>query len=72
MNEKLRQRIGIIGNYYGDLFVKERNGRFFWGIEDHSGTQWEEIDKTLYRELLKHNKRPELSEEAQSLLYEDH
>lgn len=48
--------IGSIGNYYGDLSVKSKNGKFFWSIENYNGDHWEEISKELYTELLKHDK----------------
>lgn len=48
------KRIGKIGNYYGGLFVKEEDGKFYWAIENWDGFEWEEITKTLYLELLPH------------------
>ena len=46
--------IGTIGNYYGNLRVaRDDEGRFFWGIEDHDGCEWEQIPKSLYDELVK-------------------
>ena len=47
------KEIGGIGNYYGGLSVKEEDSKFFWGIEDYSGTYWDEIPKPLYDEILK-------------------
>lgn len=44
--------IGSIGNYYGGLWVKEQDGRFYWGIESYDGTDWQEIPESLYRALL--------------------
>ena len=45
--------IGTIGNYYGGLEIVEKNGKYYWGIEDHSGTDWEEIPFSLFEELKK-------------------
>ena len=46
--------IGTIGKYYGNLQVaRDDEGRFFWGIEDHDGCEWEQIPKSLYDELVK-------------------
>lgn len=45
--------IGMIGNYYGGLEVKERNGKYFWSIENYDGHDWEEITKELYDALIK-------------------
>lgn len=45
--------IGSIGNYYSGLEIKERNGRFFWSIEDWEECEWEEIPKYLYDALNK-------------------
>lgn len=44
--------IGSIGNYYGALSVKSRDGKYWWSIENHDGHQWEEIPESLYRELM--------------------
>ena len=49
--------IGSIGNYYGGLFVKEEDGKYYWGISNYDGTGWEEIPKKLYKALLKFEKR---------------
>ena len=46
--------IGDIGNYYGGLSVKTKDGKFFWGIEDHNGTDWQEIPESLYLALMKY------------------
>lgn len=43
-----------IGYSDGGLIVKEEGGRYFWGISDHDGTVFEEIEKSLYDELLNH------------------
>jgi len=47
------RRIGAIGNYYGEINVKEEAGRYFWAIEDWTDWLWEEIPKSLYDELMK-------------------
>lgn len=52
-----RIRIGTISNYYGGLYVKEEDGRFFWGIENYDGIDesehgWREISRRLYYTLL--------------------
>lgn len=47
--------IGKICNYYGELSVKEEDGKFFWSIENWDGHEWHEISKELYALLLKHD-----------------
>lgn len=52
------KQVGNIGNYYGGLHVLERDGKFYWVIENWDGepnpdTDGEEIPEALYRELLK-------------------
>jgi hypothetical protein len=42
------RKIGAIGNYYGNLEVKQESGRFYWGIENHDGCLWEEIPEYLF------------------------
>ena len=49
-----------IGNFYGGLTIKEEEGKYYWIIEDHSTnffdiSEWDEIPKTLYDELIKYN-----------------
>jgi len=46
-------RIGNIMNYYGGLFIERRGEKFYWSIEDESDSQWEEIPKSLFDELIK-------------------
>lgn len=55
------KRIGKIGNYYGGLYIAEHNGKYFWGVENHSSSlswiadeAWYEIEKSLYDALLAH------------------
>jgi hypothetical protein len=47
-----KRSIGQIGNYYGGLYVAKWNGRFWWGIGDHSGTDWDEIPESLFDALV--------------------
>ena len=46
------KRIGKTGNHYGGVFIKEEDGRFYWGVEnwDHA-LNWEEIPDYLYNAL---------------------
>ena len=51
------KNIGSIGNYYGGLYVKEENGKFYWIIEDHDTDfdnikEWQEIGEELYNKLM--------------------
>jgi len=46
-----------IGNQYGDLKIKEEDGKYFWIITDIYDTNWEEIPKSLYDELVKHQNK---------------
>ena len=48
----MSRRIGEIGNAYGDLQVKEDAGKYYWGIENWNGMDWEEIPRKLYRQLI--------------------
>lgn len=42
------------GNYYGGLFVKKENGKFFWGIENwDEEVSYREISESLYKAILK-------------------
>lgn len=57
------KRIGSIGNYYGNLFVKSEGGRFYWGIPDWNGTYWQEIPEYLYAALMRFDAEDVLSRE---------
>tara|TARA_R110002167_G_scaffold95857_1_gene254780 strand:+ start:707 stop:874 length:168 start_codon:yes stop_codon:yes gene_type:complete len=48
-----------IGNYYGTLNIRDKNGIFEWGIEDYSGVEWEQIPESLYNELVKFKEKSE-------------
>lgn len=48
----METRIGTIENYYGGLYLKKGIGVFYWGIENHDGTNWEEITEELYNNLI--------------------
>ena len=53
--------IGFIGNYYGGLTVKEESGKYYWIIENYDTnlkdiSEWEEIRKELFLELMKHKR----------------
>jgi len=58
MDEKVKyQSVGSIQNYYGQLFIAEHNGKYYWIIENYdtdleSIKKWEEIPENLYLELL--------------------
>jgi hypothetical protein len=54
MQEKTQ--IGNIGNYYGGLYIKESNDKYYWSIEDHDGFRWEQISHSLYTALLLHDR----------------
>lgn len=48
----MSKQIGNIGNYYGNLNVKEEEGKYFWGIDSYDGIEWEEISSHLYEALI--------------------
>lgn len=45
--------IGDICNYYGGLQIVERDGKYWWGIENWDGTELSEIPKYLFDALNK-------------------
>lgn len=49
--------IGGIGNYYGGLNIKSEKGKFYWGIENHNGTEYKEIPEKLFKTLLNYEKK---------------
>lgn len=54
-----KHSIGQIGNYYGDLKVTAKDGKFFWAIPNYDRTDWEEIPQSLYEALINFNSLPE-------------
>lgn len=55
MTREIRN-VGKIGNCYGGLNILEKDGSFFWSIENYNGDDWEEITKELFEQLEKHDK----------------
>lgn len=44
--------IGLeVGNYYGNLCIKQVKDKFFWSVESWDGHHWSEIPERLYKEL---------------------
>lgn len=48
--------IGNIQNHYGGLHLIVDDNKYYWGIEDYWGTNWEEIPEHLYLALIKFNR----------------
>ena len=46
-------------SYYGGLFVKEENDKFYWGLESYDDVHFTEIRKELYQALLRHQELKE-------------
>lgn len=54
--------VGVIGNYYGGLFIMENEGKYYWLIENYDTyfddlSDWSEIDKELYDSLVAYESR---------------
>jgi len=61
MTEKYKQ-IGTVNNYYGGLFAMEKDGKYYWLIQNYSTDfddieHWEECDKELYEALIAYEER---------------
>ena len=57
-DENKKLRVGSIGNYYGGLYVKTENNKYYWIIENYDTEfnnidEWEEINENLYLQLIK-------------------
>jgi hypothetical protein len=55
-------RIGTVCNYYGGLYIMEKDGKYYWVIENHSTdfedlSCWDECDKELYDALVAYEER---------------
>ena len=48
--------IGEIGNAYGSLEVTQQGDKYYWTITGYEGGELEEISKSLYEELIKHQR----------------
>ena len=48
--------VGNISNHYGGLDIKQEKGKYYWGIEDYTNIDWEEIPEYLYKSLVKFEK----------------
>lgn len=60
----METKIGTIGNYYGGLSIKTECGKFYWGIENYCGTEWEEITEELYNNLISFEKKRSLEADS--------
>jgi hypothetical protein len=54
--------IGTVSNYYGGLHVMEKDGEYYWVIEDWQTdlsdlSHWEKCDKELYDALVAYEER---------------
>lgn len=54
MNESYEKEIGTIGNYYGNLYVKHEDERYYWSIRNFDGHDWHEIPEYLFRTLVEY------------------
>ena len=61
---KMETTIGTIGNYYGGLSVMKNADKFYWGIENYDGTEWEEITEELYNNLISFEEKRSKDEES--------
>jgi len=52
-------RFNDLGNYRGDLHIKDVGDKYFWAVEcdllDEKDWRWEEISKELFIALNAHN-----------------
>jgi hypothetical protein len=56
------KRVGQIGNYYGNLYIMENEGKYYWLIFNYDTdfdelSDWSEIDKELYDSLVAYDAR---------------
>ncbi len=57
-----KKQISLTGNSYGGLYAMEKDGKYYWGIEDVGEslkdlTNWDECDKELYDALMAFEER---------------
>lgn len=43
--------IGTIGNFYGALYTKSEDAKYYWSIENYDDHRWEQIPQRLFDEL---------------------
>jgi len=63
-NNMEKKSIGEIFNYYGRLYVIEKDGKYYWIIENWDTDfedlkDWDECDKELYDALIAYEERRE-------------
>lgn len=58
-------QISSITNFYGGIYVIIHKNKYYWGIKDYDGYNWEEITKKLYDELIKFNNLTKKNEKSQ-------
>lgn len=52
-SEPVTTAVGMIGNYYGGLTVRQTGDAYEWSIENYDGHGWEKIPAYLGEALLK-------------------
>lgn len=55
MEKSKEIRVNNIGNYYGNLLIKQEGGKCWWVIEDYTAHDWREIPRELFEALLRYN-----------------
>lgn len=50
-------------NNYGNLTIKEEDGKYFWSVEDYDGHDWREIPKYLYHAIMAWHNSPDNKDE---------
>ena len=49
--------IGTISNYYGGLNIVEKEGKYYWSLDNYDGNRWEQIPQYLFDSLDHYEKK---------------
>jgi hypothetical protein len=50
--------VGTVGNYYGGLWIMQKDGKAYWAIENHNGFYWDPCPRPVFDALLQEAQKP--------------
>ena len=45
------KRVGNCSNYYGGIYIKDEDDKYYWGVLNYDGIKWEKIPHVVWSVL---------------------